>query len=98
MTTTVAPTKDLSWVTFSDDDGTEQCEMRDAGALCAAQAVCVGIYVKLTRVCPHPDRVLYCLRHRDWILGQATMSGHLFRCCACGDPRALARLLRVVPL
>jgi len=82
MSTITEEDKDLSWVTFSGDDG-QAC-----GAYlesCPREAVISAVFTG-GAACPrYPGhKIRYCAAHRDWT-AEKVAKGSLFHCPACGE-------------
>lgn len=75
-----APSLDLSWVTFLDEEPGQWCGWR-RDLPCLAKATDVG-YFQVPDSCPHPE-ILYCPEHRDYIVWQVARGRHLFWCTRC---------------
>jgi hypothetical protein len=89
--TAVIEETDLSWVTFSDDDGGERCGSVTVD--CPAEAVAVAFWRHTCRC--DPDRQPLCVEHRDDTARDVAESGPLFECIRCGAP---CLLLRIEPI
>lgn len=85
------PGTGLDWVTLTEGADDETCE----GLRCSAQATHAG-YFRGPSWCPH-SRTLYCLRHGDQVLRQASVPGARFVCAFC-EPRAIKIFLRMEAL
>jgi hypothetical protein len=81
---------DLSWVTFSSEEG-ERCGATTVD--CPAEAVAAAFWKQTCRC--DPDRQPLCVEHRDATARDAAETGPLFECARCGFP---VRLLRIEPL
>lgn len=96
MTTTAAPSIDLSWVTFQEQDHREPCGY--CTVRCTREATHVGIFRLVSGTCPNwHDRVLYCVPHRDDVMRRACRSNQFFCCNACKG-RTVVELVRMEAL
>jgi hypothetical protein len=76
---------DLSWVTFSSDDG-ERCDGTD-GADCPLEAVARSVWA---RTCEHAEETwLHCAAHRDMVRDMCQGGTY---CTVCGTPGLLLRI------